>query len=125
MRLMNVLLVASVAASLVFFHAAPATAQRNTSYKAPRTALGQPDLSGVWQALNTANWDIEEHGAALAPYASLVGAYLAEPPGLSVVEGGTIPYKPEALAKRDRYRAERLHPDPLLLENGTEDFADP
>jgi len=82
-------------------------------------------LSGFWQALNTANWDIEEHGAAPAPYANLVGTYLAEPAGFSVVEGGTIPYKPEALEKRNRYRAERLHPDPLLLENGIEDFADP
>ena len=94
-------------------------------YKAARTADGQPDLSGIWQTMNTANWDIEEHGAAPAPYADLVGVYLAQPAGLSVVEGGTIPYKPEALEKRNRYRAERLHPDPLVLENGTEDRADP
>ncbi len=102
-----------------------AIAQAQAPYKAARTAAGQPDLSGIWQSLNTANWDIEEHGAAPAPHADLVGAYLAQPAGPGVVEGGTIPYKPEALAKRNRYRAERLHPDPLVLENGTEDFADP
>jgi hypothetical protein len=99
--------------------------QSRATYKAARTADGQPDLSGIWQSMNTANWDIEEHGAAAAPYADLVGVYLAQPAGLSVVEGGAIPYRPEALEKRNRYRAERLHPDPLVLENGTEDQADP
>ena len=111
--------------AMLWGQAAPVIAQTHAPYKAARTADGQPDLSGIWQSLNTANWDIEEHGAAPAPYADLVGAYLAQPAGLSVVEGGTIPYTSEGLAKRNRYRAERLHPDPLLLENGTEDLADP
>jgi hypothetical protein len=101
------------------------TQTNSTPYKAPRNSAGQPDLSGIWQSLNTANWDIEEHGAAPAPYPELVGAWLAQPAGPGIVEGGTIPYKPEALAKRDRYRKERLHPDGLTLENGSEDFADP
>jgi hypothetical protein len=99
--------------------------QKLAAYKAARTSDGQPDLTGIWQTLNTANWDIEDHGAEPAPYANLVGSYLAQPAGLSVVEGGAIPYKPEALTKRNRYRAERLHPDPLLLENGSEDTSDP
>ena len=34
------------------------------AYKAPRTASGQPDLNGFWQALNTAHWDLEAHEAA-------------------------------------------------------------
>ena len=34
-----------------------------------------------------------------------LGAIAAIPAGQSVVEGGTIPYKPEALAKRDENRA--------------------
>jgi len=104
---------------------APSVASQAPPYHPARTPDGQPDLSGIWQTMNTANWDIEEHGAAPAPYADLVGVYLAQPAGLSVVEGGTIPYKPEALEKRNRYRAERLHPDPLVLENGIEDNADP
>jgi hypothetical protein len=116
---------ALVTIALVWGGFTSVSSQTHGGYKAARTADGQPDLSGIWQAMNTANWDIEEHGAAPAPYADLVGAYLAEPAGLSVVEGGTIPYKPEALAQRNRYRAERLHPDPLVIENGTEDFADP
>ena len=87
--------------------------QTPASYKAPRTADGQPNLNGFWQALNTANWDIEEHGARPAPFQNLVGAYLAQPSGLGVVEGGTIPYKPEALAKRKENFETRLNPDPL------------
>ena len=99
--------------------------QSPTTYKAPRTADGQPDLNGFWQALNTAYWDIEEHGAQPAPYQNLVGAYLAQPAGLSVVEGGEIPYKPEALAKRKQHFEGRLHTDPLLGDNVSEDMADP
>jgi hypothetical protein len=116
---------AVVVIALLWAGVTPLVAQTRTLYKAARTANGQPDLSGFWQVLNTANWDIEEHGAEPAPYANLVGVYLAQPAGLSVVEGGTIPYKAEALEKRNRYRAERLHSDPLLLDNGVQDSADP
>src|SRR5207244_9586268 len=96
-----------------------------SSYKAPRTADGAPDLNGFWQAMNTANWDVEAHGTAEAPYPALEGEYLAQPAGMSVVEGGTIPYKPEALARRKKNFENRLKPDPLLLENGRQDFSDP
>jgi len=66
---------------------------------------GRPDLNGVWQAMSTAHWNIEAHSAeALADFWPL-GALGAIPAGLSIVEGGTIPYLPEALAKRDENRA--------------------
>ena len=90
-----------------------------------RMADGKPDLNGFWQALTTANWDLEEHGSAPSPYPNLLGAYLAQPPGYSVVEGGTIPYKPEALAKKKRHFEKRLQPEPLLDNNVEEDMADP
>ena len=45
----------------------------------PRTADGQPDRLGFWQALNTANCDI------------------AVPAGQGVVEGNEVPYQPWAL----------------------------
>jgi len=54
-----------------------------SSYTPPRTRDGQPDLQGVWQALNTATWDLEDHGASLGV-----------PAGRGVVEGGVIPYRP-------------------------------
>jgi hypothetical protein len=70
----------------------------------PRTSWDKkPDLNGIWQAVNTADWDLEAHEATAAPVI-VTGAIGATPPGLSVVEGGKIPYKPEALAKRETNR---------------------
>ncbi len=77
----------------------------------PRTAAGKPDFSGVWQALNTAHWNIEPHASAY-PVMLELGAQFAVPPGVGVVEGGSIPYLPEALAERDRRFANRLDEDP-------------
>ena len=71
------------------------------SYKTPRTASGQPDLNGFWQALNTANWDLEAHEAAAGPFQQLGAAY-AVPPGAGVVVDGPIPYKPDALAMKKK-----------------------
>jgi hypothetical protein len=77
----------------------------------PRTANGRPDLSGVWQALNTAHWNVEPHVSDY-PVILDLGAQFAIPPGQGVVEGGSIPYLPEALAERDRRFANRLTEDP-------------
>jgi hypothetical protein len=79
-------------------------------YRAPRTGDGKPNLNGIWQALNTANWDIEAHPAAPGLITEL-GASNAVPGGLGVVEG-EIPYRPEALAKRKENYANRLKLDP-------------
>ena len=80
-------------------------------YKAPRTADGHPDLNGVWQALNTANWDIQDHSAG-PPALAALGAEGAIPPGQGVVEGGEIPYQPAALTKKKENFAKRLTDDP-------------
>ena len=70
------------------------------AYQAPRTADGKPNLNGIWQSVTTANWDLEAHSAASGPYPALLGAWGAEPGGQSIIEGGVIPYRPEALARR-------------------------
>ena len=62
---------------------APPTPQ---AYRAPRTPDGTPDLNGIWQANNTANWDIQAHEARQGPVAAL-GAAFSVPPGLGVVDG--------------------------------------
>jgi hypothetical protein len=97
-------------AAAVSFGLAPAAAQTPV-YKAPRTPDGKPDLSGIWQALNTANWDIQGHAAAAGPLPQL-GAIGAIPPGLGVVEGGDLPYLPEAAAKKKENFANRMTADP-------------
>jgi hypothetical protein len=72
---------------------------------------GKPDLNGVWQAVNTANYDLEGQGGGPSPIDEL-GAIGATPPGLGVVEGGRIPYQPWALMKRDENRKNRIALDP-------------
>jgi hypothetical protein len=67
-------------------------------YRAPRTVDGKPNLSGIWQALNEGNWDIQAHAAQPGP--AEYGALYAEPAGVGIVEGNEIPYRPEMLAKR-------------------------
>lgn len=97
------------------------------SYRAPRASDGHPDLNGIWQALNTANYDLETHMARAAmalregPYGPLpagevlpLGAVGAVPGGLSVVEGGAIPYRPEALAKKKENQENWLTRDPEI-----------
>ena len=81
--------------------AAPATAQQDR----PDRIDGRPNLNGIWQALNTAHWNLEAHSASPLDDFWQLGAIGAAPAGQSVVVGGTIPYLPEALAKREENRA--------------------
>ena len=88
----------------------PATGQA-PAYRAPRMPDGTPNLNGIWQAVNTANWDLEGSAPAHGPVPAL-GAAFAKPPGLGVVEGGAIPYLPEAVAQRTRNQADWINLDP-------------
>lgn len=90
---------------------APPAAPSTPAYRAPRTPDGAPDLSGIWQANNTANWDIEAHPAKQGPVFAL-GAAFSVPPGLGVVKDGPLPYLPEALAKRQANAASWMTLDP-------------
>src|SRR5262245_23261885 len=83
------------------------------AYRAPRAADRQPNLGGIWQALNEAYWDIEGHAAAPGRVLAL-GAADAVAPGLGVVEGGAIPYLPEAAAKKKENFENRLTLDPEI-----------
>jgi hypothetical protein len=76
----------------------------------PRRPDGKPNLNGIWQAINTANWDVQTHGAAQGPFN--LGAIGAIPPGLGVVEGDEIPYLPAALAKKKENFEKRWTEDP-------------
>ena len=93
----------------------------------PRTAAGKPDMNGVWQVLNTANYDIQAHTARPAmavrpgpvvpvPAAAVLalGAVGSVPAGVGVVEGGEIPYQPWAAAKKKENQDNWLTRDPEI-----------
>ena len=79
----------------------------------PRTPSGKPDLSGIWQAMTSAHYDVEPHAASEGPHPGLMGALSATPAGLGIVEGGRIPYNEQARRVRDENRANALENDPL------------
>jgi hypothetical protein len=89
----------------------PAPGPQFPAYRAPRAGDGHPDLNGIWQAFVTANWDLQDHEAQAGPHPELTGAYGAGPAGQSIVEGGAIPYRPEALAKKKANFENRLKAD--------------
>ena len=109
-------------------------------YVAPRTASGWPDLNGVWQALNTANYDIQAHparpalalvpappsttapsgtdwatpGELPAPVVRALGAVGGVPAGESVVVGNEIPYQPWAVLIKQENAENWLERDPEI-----------
>ena len=76
-----------------------------TPFVPPRTAAGHPDLQGIWQVRNAAHWDLQDHTGALNV-----------PAGFGVVvdpKDGTIPYRPEARARKQANLAAREQSDPM------------
>ena len=80
---------------------------------APVVSSDPPDLSGIWQTMNTASWNLEGHTASKMPVTDILGALGGIPAGMSVVEGGEIPYLSEALEKRDQNRSDWTNLDPV------------
>jgi hypothetical protein len=89
--------------------AAPAAQARPVAR--PARIAGKPNLNGIWQAIGTAHWNLEDHSASATPFWQL-GALYAVPAGQSVVEGGTIPYLPAGLKKREENMAGWPKSDP-------------
>ena len=121
------LLAAAVAAATTLWLGRADVAAQTAAYRPPRLADGRPDLNGIWQAMNEANFDLESHSAKpamalragpagpvpAAPVLAL-GAVGAVPGSLGVVEGGVIPYRPEALAKKKSNQDNWLTLDPEI-----------
>ena len=98
-------------AATVWLAAGAAQAQQ---LNRPATILGHPNLNGIWQAINTANWNLEGHSVqGFGKDFWQLGAIGITPAGKSVLKGGgTIPYLPEALKKRDENRSKWPEADP-------------
>src|SRR5487761_881860 len=80
--------------------------------KRPETIGGHPNFNGIWQAMNTAYWNLEAHSAEALDAFWGLGAIAAIPAGKSVVRAGTIPYLPQALEQRNKNRANWPAADP-------------
>ena len=115
------------AAAMVALVSMYSESQTTTTYRAPRAPGNRPDFNGIWQALNTANYDIEVHVARPAmalrpgPFGPVpaapvlaLGAVGAVPGGMGVVEGGELPYRPEALAQRKENQENWVTRDPEI-----------
>ena len=101
---------AAVSAVLLVGGLTPVSGQ-SQSGTIPRNADGKPEFTGLWQAMNTANWDLQAHGASRGPVVAL-GAAFSIPAGPGVVEGNEIPYLPAALAKKKENAENWLSRDP-------------
>jgi len=77
----------------------PQAAEEGASVAVPRFADGRPDLNGIWQAIGTAHWNLQDHAARPGPVLEL-GAAFAVPAGVTVIEGNEIPYQEWAAAKQ-------------------------
>lgn len=107
-------ILAATAAALVMASGGPAIAQR-TQAAQPAAIDGKPNLNGIWQTFSRANDNLEPHSASPAPLPIVdreFGVLGATPAGLGAVEGGKIPYKPEALARLNQNRQNLVKHDP-------------
>ena len=92
---MNSVATGFASALLILLATSVGQAQGTTDqpYTVPQTSYGHPDLQGIWQTVNTAVWNIQDHPAELGI-----------PAGQSVVVGNEIPYQPSALIQREENR---------------------
>src|ERR1700688_920673 len=105
MRILNKSSLAAGCAAL-FLLMIPAPAQTGAP-RIPRMSDGKPNFTGLWQALGTADWDIEDHSASAGPFFQL-GATGATPAGQGIVDGGDIPYTPATAATQKENLKNRM-----------------
>jgi hypothetical protein len=92
--------------------AAPAQG-RGAAQARPARIAGRPNMNGIYQAINTANWNLEDHSASATSFWQL-GALFAIPAGQTVIvdNKGVIPYNPAGLKRRTENQAGWPKSDP-------------
>ena len=110
----SILAAAIVAAAAAVATLWPAeTEGQGAVYQAPRLmGTPNPDLNGIWQAMGTAYWNVEDHPVDPGPFPTQLGTWGAQPAGQGIVVGGAIPYQDWALEKRRENFETRLSIDP-------------
>ncbi len=124
-RTVSVLMLAGILSAPAL--AAPDLAGDEAAYTAPRGPAGKPDLNGVWQAMNRANFDLQTHppraamawregphGPVPAKEVVALGAVGSVPAGFGVVVGDEIPYQDWARKKKAENQASWLSEDPEI-----------
>ena len=122
-RDLSIALATAIVVATGFWTTSPA----ETQAARPARIAGKPNLNGIWQAMNTANYDILSHQAKAAlamragpvvpiPAAGVLafGAVGAVPAGTGIVEGDEIPYLPEAAKKQKENQENWLERDPEI-----------
>ncbi len=119
---------AAVTAGLFWLFAPSATLVSAAVADSAGRVAGKPDFNGIWEANNTANWDLQTHQArpmvaqpGLLPGSEVLAAPVLAlgslgwvPGGLGVVEGEEIPYKPWAAARKKENEEHWIDRDPEL-----------
>jgi len=108
----NRLVATATVIGLALVGTAPGTALAQPGGLGPDEINGRPNLSGVWQAMNTANWNLEAHSAEALDEFWRLGSLASIPAGQSVVVEGSIPYRQAALAQREANQAGWPKADP-------------
>jgi hypothetical protein len=119
---------AAVTASLFSLFTQRSAPAATTGSDAPGRIAGKPDFNGIWEANNTANWDLQTHEArpmvgqpgilpnsivSAAPVLGL-GTIGWVPGGLGIVEGEEIPYKPWAAERKKENLEHWMDRDPEI-----------
>ena len=101
--------VATAAVLTVLIHFVMPLAGQSAAYRAPRTPDGKPDLNGIWQAMNEANYDLQMHMArpAMALRAGPYGPVPAAPCSRSARLGRSRPASASSRATRSRTSRKR------------------
>jgi len=109
-RLQKAAITAILSLVTLLLAAGTAMAQTTSPYSAARAWDGNPDINGIWQAIGTAHWNIQDHEASAG--LPELGALGAVPPGQGIVVGNEIPYQAWALEKKQENWNNRQSEDP-------------